>query len=99
MSAKDVTGKSNPNGANSASALRTLPSVDRVISHPAMSEVREQLPQAIITSAARAEVDAAREALLRGETGDLSLEEIAQRASRRAMQMASPSLRPVINAT
>src|SRR5690348_15263705 len=99
MAAKQTTPKSTANGADATSLLRTLPSVDRVIGHPSMSEVREHLPHAIITSAARAEVDAAREALLQGVKNGLSLEEIAQRAADRARQMVSPSLRPIINAT
>src|SRR5438093_9458600 len=49
---------------NPQSALRALPSVDRVVWHPAMAEVRAQLPQAIVTAAARAEIEAARKAIM-----------------------------------
>ncbi len=99
MSAKDTTPKTSQNGADNANLLRALPSVDRLIGHAAMSAVRDQLPHSIITSAARAEVDAAREALRVGAISDLSLEAIAERAAQRALQMVTPSLRPLINAT
>src|SRR5438128_6918558 len=79
--------------------LRTLPSVDNVMAQPPMAEVRSQLPHAVVVDAARAEVDAAREALLKGDTSALDLHEIAGRAVHRAWIMTAPSLRAVINAT
>src|SRR5205823_1201627 len=101
-----------------AGRLRSLPSVDRVISHPLMEDARARLPHTVVAAAARAEVEAARQALARGEglgvrsegsradsnpspltPNPYSLEEIAARAAGRAWAMASPSLRPVINAT
>jgi L-seryl-tRNA(Ser) seleniumtransferase len=72
--------------------------VDRVIGHAALAEVRSHLPHAIIVAAARTEVEAARSSML-GQKGGRSLEEIVASAARRAWEMVSPSLRPVINAT
>src|SRR3954468_2908649 len=98
MSAKKITRQVGSAGKNGAGSLRGLPSIDRVIGHEAMTLIREELPHSILTGAARSEVEAAREVILSG--GDPpSLEEIATRAARRARQIASPSLRPVINAT
>src|SRR5947209_2762026 len=82
-----------------AGRLRALPSVDRVVWHPAMAEGRAQVPQSIVTAAARAEVEAARKAVLAGEETTPDVDEIVARAMRRAWLMTSPSLRPVINAT
>src|SRR5262245_58000387 len=93
-----VTGELSDNGHDSSQMLRSLPSVDRVIEHADMAEAREQLPHAIVADAARAEVDSAREAILGGGRAQ-SLAEIAVAAARRAWEMTSPSLRPVINAT
>src|SRR5438093_588283 len=86
-------------GKLSAARLRALPSVDRVIWHPGLSEARAQLPQHVIAAAARSEVEATRRALLGGDETDPDIEEIVGRAAQRAWLMVSPSLRPVINAT
>lgn len=65
-----------------------------------MLAIGKQLPPALLTAAARAEVDAAREALLNGgDLAEVSLDLIAQGAANRALQTTSTSLRPVINAT
>src|SRR5438045_1274518 len=87
------------NGHDSRRSLRGLPSVDRVMGHLAMAEARRQLPGTIVAAAARAVVDAARDALLGGSGQAPSLDEIAAMSARRAFDMTSPSLRPVINAT
>src|SRR5438094_1509015 len=96
------TGKRAPrraNGANGANRLRALPSVDRVIEHPAMSDARARLPHSVVLSAARSEVDAARKSLLDEDAAMPNLDEIAARAAERAWALAAPSLRPAINAT
>src|SRR5947209_8721104 len=86
-------------GAERSGQLRAIPSVDRVISHPLLEEARTRLPHGVVAEAARAELDATRQALVQGGIDSPGLEEIAARAARRAFSMASPSLRPVINAT
>src|SRR5436190_21788168 len=93
------TDKRAPKRTNGVGRLRTLPSVDRVMSHPAMADARARLPHGVVLSAARSEVDAARETLLQGDTAAPGLGEIATRAAERAWGLAAPSLRPVINAT
>ncbi len=96
-----VSSEASANGKADASmaALRALPSVDKVLAHDAMLEVRQSLPHAIAAEAARAEVDAVRAALVGGTLSGSTLDEIASRAASRALKMVSPSLRPVINAT
>src|SRR5438093_591015 len=50
-----------------AGHLRSLPSVDRVMSHPILEDARARLPHAVVAAAARAEVEATRQTLARGE--------------------------------
>src|SRR4051794_18473617 len=99
MAADKQPARQTAGGANGAQRLRSLPSVDRVISHPLVEEARSRLPHEVVTAAAAAGGEAARRSLLQGDTTASSLENIAQRAARRAFAMATPSLRPVINAT
>src|SRR5436190_9488706 len=84
-----------------ASSLRGLPSVDRVLAHPAIVALRERgnLPQSVVTMAVREELDAIRRSVLDGETIISTLDEVAERASVRALDILAPSIRPVINAT
>jgi L-seryl-tRNA(Ser) seleniumtransferase len=82
-----------------ASRLRELPSVDRVMSHPALAEVLEGLSHALVADAVRAELEAARRSLLGGVGDAPPVELVAERAAMRAWSSAGPSLRPVINAT
>src|SRR5687767_3746772 len=88
-----------PSGRPQSNSLRALPSVDRLLSHPTISALREQLPHSIIAAASRAEIDATRDALLNGDTPDAALDALAERAANRAWGHVTPSLRPVINAT
>jgi L-seryl-tRNA(Ser) seleniumtransferase len=80
-------------------ALRGLPSVDRVLAHQALAAVREALPSSLVTEAAREAIDAARRALLDGNSEQAPLDEIAGRAAENAWLTVAPGLRPVINAT
>src|SRR5438270_208326 len=84
-------------GTNGAGRLRSIPSVDRVMSHPLLEDARARLPHGVIAAAARAEVESVRQGLVTGRPDGAGLEEIAERAARRAFGMAAPSLRPVIN--
>jgi L-seryl-tRNA(Ser) seleniumtransferase len=87
------------NGAGQAQRLRLIPSVDQVLAHPAMQEARANLPQSVVTTAARLELEALRAAIMREQGDTATIEEVATRAASRAWTIASPSLRPVINAT
>jgi L-seryl-tRNA(Ser) seleniumtransferase len=73
--------------------------VDRVLAHPAMLALQERLPQNVVTMAVREELEEIRRGLLKNGGGVPSLEEVAERAASRALDMVAPSLRPVINAT
>src|SRR4051812_32305505 len=99
MAADKQPAEQTASGANGAQRLRSIPSVDRVISHPLLGEARSRLPHEVVAAAARAEGAATRRSLVQGDMAASSLEGIAQRAARRAFAMATPSLRPVINAT
>src|SRR4051795_2369394 len=79
--------------------LRSLPSVDRVLGHPALSGLRAELPHGLVTAAAREEIDATRDLLRRGETPATGIDAVAERTALRARGMTGGSLRPVINAT
>jgi L-seryl-tRNA(Ser) seleniumtransferase len=89
------------NGASKLSRLRTLPSVDRVLSHAALAQVLGSLPHELVTQAVRAELDSIREVLLRdgGNAPTPTDSAVATRAAERAWGMVAPSLKSVINAT
>lgn len=80
-------------------ALRGLPSIERMLAHPDLQRVREALPLSIVTDAVRKAVEEARASILAGGEDLPSSESIAAAASAAAWQAIMPSLRPVINAT
>src|SRR5437660_9004904 len=77
--------------------LRDLPSVDEVLSRPAVRALAEQVGRAAVKAAARQAIAAARERILSGGgNGELVADaDVVQRAER----AAAPRLRRVINAT
>jgi len=77
--------------------LRDLPSVDEVLSRPAVRALAEQVGRAAVKAAARQAIAAARERILSGSgNGELVADaDVVQRAER----AAAPRLRRVINAT
>ncbi len=87
------------------SALRALPSVDRVMAHPALAEARARLPHEMVVEAVRHELTRVREALRTagaqppGADVNIDVEELARRAAATARDMHTPSLRHAINAT
>ncbi|HET6262975.1 MAG TPA: L-seryl-tRNA(Sec) selenium transferase [Chloroflexia bacterium] len=85
--------------ANRAERLRSIPSADKILAHPALAEARAELPHAVIMAAVRAESDRLRAALTSGNSRTPDLSDLASRAVATAWLMSSPSLRPVINAT
>jgi L-seryl-tRNA(Ser) seleniumtransferase len=87
-------GKAKPeNGA------RRLPSVDRVLAHPLLDEVRSGLSRELVTEAIREELGARRARLISGHDQTPDLEDVAAAAARRAWLYIGKSLVPVINAT
>jgi L-seryl-tRNA(Ser) seleniumtransferase len=78
--------------------LRALPSVDRVLSHPAAARAAQELSRAVVADAAREELSYRRAAIATGAPAP-TLDEVVSAALRRAYAALKPSLRPVINAT
>ena len=76
-------------------AWRELPSVDRVAQAAAL---QSEKPNALLISAARAEIATARTAIGRGRAAP-SLEALAQAAALRAELLVRDAPRPVVNAT
>ena len=78
--------------------LRSLPSVDRVLSQPVIAALG--LPAELVADAVREELGERRAAILAGgAAGESSPEAIAGAAAQRLRAAFGPSLRPVINAT
>ena len=78
--------------------LRHLPSIDRLLQHPALASARAAWSQELVADAARAAVEGARQAILAGALAPTG-EELVQETLAKLQQMTQPSLRPVINAT
>ncbi|HVG00877.1 MAG TPA: L-seryl-tRNA(Sec) selenium transferase [Chloroflexia bacterium] len=81
------------------SAVRGLPSVDKVLAHPALQAARRELPHELVALAARQALDRLRTSLLSGSSAVISLDDIAANSVSLAHLMSSPSLRRSINAT
>ena len=82
-------------------ALRALPSVESLLSEPALQALASSAPRAILVEAARASVARAREQIRRGGTAapPPSAPSLAAEAAAAARARLRPSLRPVLNAT
>jgi L-seryl-tRNA(Ser) seleniumtransferase len=85
--------------ASRAERLRSIPSADRILAHPALADARAELPHSVIMAAVRAESGRLRAALTNIDSQAPDLTGLARRAAATAWLMSSPSLRPVINAT
>ena len=81
--------------------LRSLPSVDRVLSEPALSAALAQWPRPHVVEAVRAELNSARALFGAGNGADAAFApaDIAESAGHALNQQLQPSLRRVINAT
>ena len=79
--------------------LRSLPSVDRVLSEPSLSAALEQWPRSQVVEAVRAELDSARALLGNGADIVFAPADIAESAGHALNWQLQPSLRRVINAT
>ncbi|MDE2968398.1 MAG: L-seryl-tRNA(Sec) selenium transferase [Chloroflexota bacterium] len=92
---------SNPSGnpADLSHKLRSLPSVDRVLSEPALSAALAQWPRPRVVDAVRAELDIARALLGNGTDAAFAPADLAESAGAALNQQLQPSLRRTINAT
>ncbi len=83
--------------AENKTALRALPSVDRVIGHPLLAPFAS-LPHSVLVDQARRELELSRANAAAGEPVP-PLETVARRAASGLSRLLEPGLRPVINAT
>jgi len=82
------------------SALRSLPSVEKLLAHDALAEASRELPRAVVVGAVRDTLAEAREGLKRARGGEApAAAALAVRAAARARADAVPALRRVLNAT
>ncbi|HEX7076910.1 MAG TPA: L-seryl-tRNA(Sec) selenium transferase [Candidatus Eisenbacteria bacterium] len=80
-------------------ALRALPSVEALLSGPALGALRDHAPRSLIVAAARETLARAREAVRRGSAGAPDAAALARDAAERVLAAVRPSLESVINAT
>ncbi|MDQ3927542.1 MAG: L-seryl-tRNA(Sec) selenium transferase, partial [Chloroflexota bacterium] len=96
----DAAGSTHAQGGEPVThPMRAIPSVDKVLSHPSLRRAKDELPHDLLVLAVRQELGRLRAALSTNGPAELSLEDIAARAASLAYLIASPRLRPVINAT
>jgi len=80
--------------------MRNLPSVDRVLAHPAISTAASATPRTMVVKAVRSAIEEARQAAKAGKSDEPgSIDSIASRACEIIKQMMAPSLKSAINAT
>ncbi|HIQ04793.1 MAG TPA: L-seryl-tRNA(Sec) selenium transferase [Anaerolineae bacterium] len=79
--------------------LRRLPSVDRLLEAPEMTEAQRVHGHALTVEAIRAALEQARKSILEHGSSAPSLPELVAAARTRLEQIARPSLLPLINAT
>ncbi len=73
---------------------RQIPSVAKLLVHPALAAVQQRVPVSLLTESIRAELDAARVAM-----ADFNLDDLLTRIARRATDAQRLRYCPVINAT
>ncbi len=79
--------------------MRSLPSVDRLLSHPTVQQVQGILPRQVLVDSIRATLDDLRIAIKSGTDPKTNLDHIALTALARAKACVAPSLGPAVNAT
>jgi L-seryl-tRNA(Ser) seleniumtransferase len=79
--------------------FRQLPSVAKLLEHPALAAVRSLYPALLVSEAIRSELEILRTVLAAGETPPLNTTTISERVRTRLESDARPVLRSVINAT
>ena len=81
--------------------LRTLPAIDKLLATTLLTELAKGQPHLLIVEAAQQTVDDLRRQLLNEKAAlpDLDLETVAAQVAARVAELATPSLRKVINVT
>ncbi|MBE0599612.1 MAG: L-seryl-tRNA(Sec) selenium transferase, partial [Desulfuromonadales bacterium] len=81
--------------------LRRLPAIDRLLHEPALRQLAESCPPALLLESAQQAVDELRREILADPSSlpDLTLNSVAARAAGLAQSRLRPSLQPVLNAT
>lgn len=80
-------------------ALRTLPSVERLLAHPSLEALTAEVPRSLRVAAVRDTLDEVRESLRREGAAAPDLDALARVAAMRARTASLPALRRVLNAT
>jgi L-seryl-tRNA(Ser) seleniumtransferase len=94
------SGSGPRSGSRSRDARRGLPSVEALLSSPALRGLLGVAPRSVVVSAARAAVARARDRIRSGKGADPPTgEALAAEAARDVEASLRPSLRPVLNAT
>src|SRR5437763_734761 len=90
-----------PSPFMTASALRSLPSVDKLLADDILVAECRDLPRTVVVAAVRETLDAARASLKSARNGARApgVESLARDAAARARLAARPQLRRVLNAT
>jgi L-seryl-tRNA(Ser) seleniumtransferase len=83
-----------------ATALRALPSVDRLLRHPGAAALLERYARAAVTEALRGALAGARTALAaESAAGPIADQVLVEQAAAALAALATPSLRPAVNAS
>ncbi|CAN5753702.1 L-seryl-tRNA(Sec) selenium transferase [soil metagenome] len=80
-------------------SLRTIPAIDRLLQRPAVAALEARFGRRAVVEALRAEADRVRLAVSQGSSFADAAGAIEEGATLRLARDATPSLRPVINAT
>jgi len=91
-------GRGGVSGEGPVAALRSLPSVDRLLAHPDVAALADSHTRPVVLEAARRALAAAREAA-RTHGQAHSLEGLAASLADEVRRAERPSLRPIINGT
>src|SRR5437762_2514312 len=84
----------------SASDLRALPSVEKLLGHELLAEASRDLPRAVVVAAVRETLAEARASIKRSKNGNApDRDTLARTAAGRARAASAPVLRRVLNAT
>lgn len=83
----------------SDSALRKIPSVDRILKNPQLSPLFKDYPHSIVKESIREVLNQLRKELLNGNSKDINELEIVEKVKLSVVIKGKYSLRPVINAT
>jgi L-seryl-tRNA(Ser) seleniumtransferase len=86
-------------GDSARALLRQIPSVEEVLSRPALRLLEREAGRTTLVEVTRAVLQDVREGILNGSITALSNEDLESRLVAAARQAGEPSLKPVINAT